>query len=94
MIKTYKNTRSTKKKILFLVVQCRVVSIETIYTQTIKTDFTGSIYIHLHTHICNKYNQGKMAINFRVGSNGKGSKERNWEIKGRKRGGNYIILLN
>lgn len=77
-----------------MVVQCRVVSIETIYTQTIKTDFTGSIYIHLHTHTCNKYNQGKMAINFRVGSNGKGSKERNWEIKGRKRGGNYIILLN
>lgn len=36
-----------------MVVQHRVVSIETIYTQTIKTDLTGSIYICTHTYETN-----------------------------------------
>lgn len=42
-----------------MVVQCRVVSLETIYIQTTKTNAAGSIGIHLCTHTHNENSLGK-----------------------------------
>lgn len=78
----------------FLVVQHRVISIETIYTQTIKTDFTGSIYIHLHRHIRNKYNQEKRLSTLEWEGMERVQRRGTEEARGKERGRNDIIVLN